>query len=160
MASSINAPPAIPTYKCSFMRSDSALLAALSNFMLSPSLQCKLGDFGVSRLFELSNAAQNSPKSGPSTPKLGPRRDKKKVKSDQIKPPELNPWSASRTRSPMAALELNPGSASQTRSPSGRGDKKQGDVGFSFDDALEQTTNVGTVRYMVRALHGTCLKVG
>ena len=57
----------------------------------------------------------------------------------------------------MAALELNPGSASQTRSPSGRGDKKQGDVGFSFDDALEQTTNVGTVRYMVRAFSCTAL---
>jgi len=86
------------------------------NFMLTPSLQCKIGDFGISRLFQAAGRFSLDSDIPPSPPHV-PESPRKSI------------------RQRFSEVATSP-----------RAHKKSDDIVVT--DELEQTSNVGTARYM------------
>jgi len=92
------------------------------NLMLTPSLQCKIGDFGISRLFQAAGVGRFSLDSDvPPTPPRVPESPRKSI------------------RQRFSEVATSPRAVPRTP-------KKSDDNAMT--DELEQTSNVGTARYM------------
>ena len=91
-----------------------------ANFMLTPSLICKLGDFGICKMFENVKAEPSSPKTPIET----------------------------RSSQPVLDSTPNPIRKSVTWSSDREGSKYARKSATNNESEFEKTSNVGTVRYM------------
>jgi serine/threonine protein kinase len=119
-----------------------------SNFMLTPSLQCKLGDFGISRLFEGTAGPDDAAASAALDRSRGDgSMDRSRGAKDRSGHGSMDRSRTDRSGHGSLRSRVNYAMSRGLDSTVGAGGGDGGVV------ALEQTSNCGTARYMAPEVH-------